>query len=220
MFTKKIYFCGSILPCGISNINAFCCKNSGKNLTIDLDDLKFNTDIFSRENFCGILDGHLLDLDKESIEKIKKLNKELEELQKKHKLGNPDYDAVSKEIDKKEQEIEKVKLNKFYFELSSIDEKKNYEIRCKKTNVNIKGYKKAKEEFKDILNLYQKQEDNKYEGGSNLSKEDEKKLNNFKNSNGEFFILAKNTYLEKKRKGSNESKVVLYTEYLDIYKKV
>jgi len=208
MFVKKIYFSGSILSCGISNINAGCCKNLGKNLTIDLDDLKYNIDIFSMEDNKALYEGNLLDLDKESIEKLKKLYKEYFELRGKYQ-----------DTSKTKKEIDKVKLNKFYFELCSLDGEKNYSIRCKKTNINIKGYKKVTEECKDILNLLQRNADEFYENGTDLSPDDRKKLNEFKKSNGEFFTLAKITYLEKKDRDSNSLGIVPYVEYLEIYKK-
>jgi len=223
MFVKKIYFCGSILLCGISNINAGCSGNIGKNLEIDLDNFKYNNDIFSDD----ILVYHLIDLDNDSIKKINNIKEEIKKLQEKKKQNDPsdigafiEIEKIEKEIEKKQKEIEKVKLNKFYFYLYSLNGEKDYKIRCKKTNVNIKGYQKAKEEYKEYLDLLQKDYDSSYEGGIELSDADKSKLEKFKDSNGNFFILTKITYLEKKHKYLNELQVVPYTEIIDIYKKI
>ena len=158
----------------------------------------------------ALYEGNLLDLDKESIEKLKKLRNEIKEFKKKHNI---------QEVNKREEDIKKVKLNKFYYKLYSLDGKKNYIIRGKITNVNIKRYKKVKKEYGDILNLCQKYNDSFYENGTNLSDDDNEKLNKFIESNGEFLILSKITYLEKKDRDSNALGIVEYEEILDIYKK-
>ena len=220
---EKPYFVGNVLMCGISNINAGCSGNMGKNLEIDLDNFNYSIDIVPT---CGrniySYQDHFLDLDSASEEKLKKLYEELEKLNEeisKKSVNDADYKDIFKKIEDKDQEIKKVKSGKFFFMLKRVDGKESYMICYKKTNINIKGYKKAKEEFSDIINLYKKLQDSKYDGGSDLTTEELEKLNNFYEKNKELFILYKVTYLEKKVKDSDKSKVVEYSEIIDIYKK-
>ena len=212
-----------ILTCGFYNINVCYCNIFNKKLTIDLDNFKYNECIIPiiGQNIY-INDVHFLDLDDNSLNKIKKLCIEIHKLEKelnKHNRNDNIYNEILTKKYEKEEEIKKVKLGKFYFELRRNDYEEKYNISYNTTNIKFKGYNKVTDNFKNIVDLHKKREDSHYEGYQDINDDELKILDDFYKNNKDFFILYKNTFIKKRFKGSNEDQVVEYEKIIDIFKK-
>lgn len=209
---KKIFKYGSAMC--VINTDVFCCGKMFGKLTIDLDNYNDSNYIYAVEGLNSRLSFYrIYNIDKNTLENIKKIVEEILELEEENNVLNTD------KIKKKDEEIGQYLLNKFYYKLSRVDDKEKYFISGKITNVNIKGYKKVTSDYEDIIKIYNKTYSSRYEGCEACTQEDKDKLDKFKKENSDFFLLCKDTKLQKKIKGSDKNSFEDVLEVIDIFKK-